>query len=76
MQLWLDTVGELPAKPAWPWLRKISRILSSDHSFVVLDMRRQRILSRNNQRRGAPIDAYDMVVLKGTSPCSCQGCRR
>ena len=68
MQLWLDTVGELPAKPAvalveenkshpffGPFIRGLGYATATD--FV----------SEQPQRQ-ALIDAYDMVVLKGTSP--------
>ncbi len=68
MQLWLDTVGELPAKPAvalveenkshpffGPFIRGLGYATATD--FV----------SEKPQRQ-ALIDAYDMVVLEGTSP--------
>lgn len=68
MQLWLDTVGELPAKPAvalvdankshplyGPFIRGLS--YANATAFI----------SEQPQRQ-ALIDAYDMVVLKGMSP--------
>ena len=68
MQLWLDTVGELPAKPAvalvdankthplfGPFIRGLG--YANATAFV----------SEKPQRQ-ALIDAYDMVVLKGMSP--------
>jgi multiple sugar transport system substrate-binding protein len=68
MQLWLDTVGELPAKPRialveqnkqhplyGPFIKGLS--YANATSFV----------SEKPQRQSL-IDAYDMVILKGMSP--------
>ncbi len=70
MQLWLDTVGELPAKPAvalidankthplyGPFIRGLS--YANATAFV----------SEKPQRQ-ALIDAYDMVVLQGSDPAA------
>jgi multiple sugar transport system substrate-binding protein len=70
MQLWLDTVGELPAKPAvalvdankdhplyGPFIRGLS--YANATAFV----------SEKPQRQSL-IDAYDMVVLQGVDPAS------
>ena len=70
MQLWLDTVGELPAKPAvalvdankthplyGPFIRGLS--YANATAFV----------SEKPQRKSL-IDAYDMVVLQGADPAA------
>jgi len=70
MQLWLDTVGELPAKPTvalvdankthplyGPFIRGLS--YANATAFV----------SEKPQRQ-ALIDAYDMVVLQGADPAA------
>lgn len=68
MQVWLDIVGELPAKPSvalvdantshpmyGPFIRGLSYATATN------------FISENPQRQ-ALIDAYDMVVLKGMTP--------
>ncbi len=68
MQLWLDTVGELPAKPAVALVEA-----NKSHPFYGQFIRglgyatATDFVSEQPQRQ-ALIDAYDMVVLKGTSP--------
>ena len=68
MQVWLDTVGELPAKPSvalvdantshpmyGPFIRGLSYATATN------------FISEKPQRQ-ALIDAYDMVILKGMTP--------
>ena len=68
MQIWLDTVGELPAKPSVALVDANKQHKLYGPFIRGLDYATATTFISEKPQRQAVVDAYDMVVLKGMSP--------
>ena len=68
MQLWLDTVGELPAKPRIALVEKNKKHPHYGAFIKGLSYATATSFVSEKPQRQSLIDAYDMVVLNGVAP--------
>ena len=68
MQLWLDTVGELPAKPRIALVEKNKKHPHYGAFIKGLSYATATSFISVKPKRQSLIDAYDMVVLNGVAP--------
>ena len=68
MQVWLDTVGELPAKPSVALVDANKQHELYGPFIRGLDYATATTFISEKPQRQSVVDAYDMVVLQGVSP--------
>ena len=68
MQVWLDTVGELPAKPSVALVDENKQHPLYGPFIRGLDYATATTFVSEKPQRQSIVDAYDMVVLQGMSP--------
>ena len=68
MQVWLDTVGELPAKPSVALVDANKQHELYGPFIRGLDYANATTFISEKPQRQSVVDAYDMVVLQGVSP--------
>ena len=68
MQIWLDTVGELPAKPSVALVDANKQHELYGPFIRGLDYATATTFISEKPQRQSVVDAYDMVVLQGMSP--------
>jgi multiple sugar transport system substrate-binding protein len=68
MQIWLDTVGELPAKPSVALVDENKKHPLYGPFILGLDYATATTFVSEKPQRQSIVDAYDMVVLQGMSP--------